>query len=145
MPGNEDQWKYDFRRQLEDSGLSINQQRTIEAMVSILRTETRRAGFSLEQRDEIIKAVRSFDTTGRLEPLTPRAEIKEDSAKWESARPGNLYVRETVRDKRTDRVGVVTAIRNGIVYVRYTDESEENLTGIGSARYRVTDLEKRIQ
>ncbi len=77
----------------------------------------------------------------------------DKSAVWVQAKPGNLVVADRVRVRRdayegsagimhNGRSGVITAMRYGDIYVRYTDDREPSYGGI---RHAPRALEKRVK
>jgi hypothetical protein len=78
---------------------------------------------------------------------------RDSSETWAQARPGNIVVGDTVRVRsdaydstvgvaHNGRVGVVTAIRYGNIFMRYTDVGP---TPLNLPRHKIQVLEKKVK
>lgn len=134
------------REQLERSGLEGDYAQLVEDLLDEYWTVSIGHNFSARDAQEILNAFTSLAQGHVLVPDEPEGV-------WVQAKPGNLVVRDTVRVRldayegaaglaHNGRVGVITAIRYGDVYVRYTDDKTEYR---GLIHHSPHSLEKRVR
>lgn len=131
------------REQMSEANLGQSVSTAVERLLEVWWTQnhtelTRKA------------TIESFEKLAQGHALVVEPEQNEV---WEALRPGNVYVRDRVRVKfdaylneagrhHNNRRGVVVAVRNGDVIVRYDDGKQPPFEGVHHSPHK---LEKRVR